>query len=124
MADTTTLNTAAVGDKIVRTESGAYIVVNGVQTTLDLTVAANAGLALLAPHSTITVAAATSPGYKMSTNFLPHGPTLQSAAENSDGNVNKNAAWNFVATSTSTSTTVANVISGLAAFEKAYEGHL
>ena len=119
----TALNTAAVGDKIVRTESGAYIVINGVQTTLDLTAAANSGLALLAPHSVITVAAATSPGYVMATSFLPHGPSLQSASENQDGNVNRNAGWTFKATSTTTYSTVANILSGLATFETNFEGH-
>lgn len=119
----TALNTAAVGDKIVRTENGAYIVINGVQTTLDMTAAANSGLALLKPHSTITVAAATSPGYIMATSFLPHAPSLQSAAEKSTGNVNQNAGWSPVATSTTTYSTVASIISGLATFETAFEGH-
>ena len=119
----TALNTAAVGDKIVRTEDGAYIVINGTKTALDMTAAANSGLALLRPHSTITVAAATSPGYIMATSFGRHAPSLQSAAQVNGGGVNQNAAWSPVATSTTTYSTVANILSGLATFETAFEGH-
>jgi hypothetical protein len=120
MTDITALNTAAVGDKIVRTESGAFIVLAGVQSTLDLTVAANAGVALLKPHAKIWVKT-TSPQV-LYTSFLPHAPSLESAAEQQNGNVNGVASWGFVATTASAST-VADILSGLATFEKSFEGH-
>ena len=41
MTDCTAINSGAVGDRITITEDGAYIVLAGVQTKLDLTVAAS-----------------------------------------------------------------------------------
>ena len=121
MTDVTALNSGAIGDKIVRTESGAFIVLAGVQSTLDLTAAANAGLALLKPHAEIKVTA-TTPSVVLHTKFLPHAPSLESAAEQQNGNVNSVASWGFVST-TATASTVANILSGLATYETAYEGH-
>jgi hypothetical protein len=120
MTDVTAINTGAVGDKIVRTEDGAYIVLAGVQTKLDMTVAANSGLALLKPHSTIKVHS-TGP-IVLYTSILPHAPSLHSAADINGGDGNRNAGWTFESTTASAST-VAAILSGLATYETAFEGH-
>jgi hypothetical protein len=121
MTDVTSINTGAVGDKIVRTESGAFIVLAGVQTALDMTAAANSGLALLKPHSTITVHS-TGPTV-LYTSILSHAHASASAAELNGAPVNAGGvAWTTVATTASASTAAA-ILSGLATYETAFEGH-
>lgn len=120
MTDCTAINTAAVGDAITITEDGAYIVLAGVQTKLDLTAAANAGLALLPVHAKIVVHS-TSPTV-LYTTFAKVGPTFDTGDDLYTRNPNKNASTtNFV--NTTTASTIANVISGLATFEQNFLGH-
>jgi len=120
MTDCTAINTGAVGDRITITEDGAYIVLAGVQTTLDLTAAANSGLGLLPTHATIQVTA-TSPQVLLTT-FRKAGPTFQSGDNKYTKEPNKNASWT-VYQNTSSASTIANIISGLATFETTYMGH-
>lgn len=120
MTDCTAINSGAVGDRITITEDGAYIVLAGVQTKLDLTVTANAGLGLLPTHSTISVTG-TGPQV-LQTVLRKSGPTFNTGDTLYTHNPNKNAAWT-VFTNTTSASTIANVISGLATFEQTYLGH-